>query len=322
MDNPKKLLSIVVPVFNEQEAIPLFIKEIESLIHSADLNHPNLEYEVIFVNDGSQDQSLQVILGLQSFITIKVVNLSRNFGKESALTAGLVEAKGDAVIIMDVDLQDPPSLLPDMVQKWLNGSKVVLARRVDRSDDSYLKRQTAQWFYSFHNYIANVKIPPNVGDFRLMDRVVVNAVNSLPENRRFMKGIFAWIGFKADYVDYKRTQRSAGETKFTPWKLWRFAVEGITSFSDLPLVIWTYIGFFISFASFLYASFIVIRTLIFGVDVPGYASLLTGILFLGGIQILGIGILGEYVGRIYSEVKRRPPYVVSEVLTVLKKLNG
>ena len=311
MSNSNKLISIVVPVFNEEDSILGFVGEMECVIFNASMP-AGVEFEILFVNDGSTDQTLRTILAVQSQLKIRVINFSRNFGKEAALTAGIAEALGAAVILMDVDLQDPPALLPEMVQKWLSGSKVVLARRVDRSEDSYLKRITAKWFYSVHNSISNINIPPNVGDFRLMDRVVVDAVKRLPENRRFMKGIFAWVGFDADYVDYKREKRSAGYTKFSPWKLWRFAVEGITSFSDLPLVVWTYVGFLISSTAFVYASFIVIRTLIFGVDVPGYASLLTGVLFLGGIQILGMGIMGEYIGRIYSEVKGRPSYIVAD----------
>lgn len=242
---------------------------------------------------------------------ITVLELSRNFGKEAAMSAGLAEASGDAVAIIDVDLQDPPDLILDMIAHWLDGAKVVLARRNDRSEDGATKRRTAGWFYALHNLMSDVPIPHNVGDFRLMDRDVVNEVNRLPENRRFMKGIFAWVGFAPVVIEYKRASRSRGTTKFSGGRLWRLAVEGITSFSAAPLVVWTIVGVAISALSFVYASFIVLRTLIVGVDVPGYASLLVGILFLGGIQVLGIGVLGQYVSRIYAEVKRRPPYVIA-----------
>ena len=267
---------------------------------------------MIFVDDGSQDGTLDVIASTSWPVEVQLIALSRNFGKEAAMTAGLARAEDDAVVIMDVDLQDPPELVLDMVRAWQGGAKVVLARRTDRSDDGYMKRTSAQWFYRLHNRISNIDIPYNVGDFRLMDRQVVEAVNQLPENRRFMKGLFAWVGFTPVYVDYKRKPRSVGRSRFSGWKLWRFAIEGITSFSEVPLVIWTYLGALISLSSFIYASLIVIRTMIFGIDVPGYASMITIVLFLGGIQVLGVGILGEYLGRVYSEVKRRPPFVIAD----------
>lgn len=308
-----RLVSVIVPVLDEEHSIALFhesISEVGQIIE--DRFGGVVRLELLFVNDGSTDGTLGCLLGLQkSDPRIRVIDLSRNFGKEAALTAGLNEARGDALVFIDVDLQDPPALMVQMIERWLEGSKVVLARRVDRSDDSFLKRFTARWFYTVHNLISNITIPLNVGDFRLLDREVAEATKLLPENRRFMKGIFAWVGFKPTYIDYRREMRASGVSKFSGWKLWRFAVEGITSFSDVPLVIWTYVGVLISSMALAYASFIVVRTLIFGVDLPGFASILVGILFLGGIQILGIGILGEYIGRIYSEVKRRPPYLVA-----------
>lgn len=306
-----KLLSIVVPVFNEAGSIGAFCDAIDQVVeklptHSGTL----LKTEVIFVNDGSGDDTRAEILKQECRFNIGLINFSRNFGKEAAMTAGLREAKGDAVVVIDVDLQDPPSVILEMVSHWFSGKKLVLARRTDRSQDSMSKRITAGWFYKLHNRISDIKIPNNVGDYRLMDRSVVDAVNSLDENRRFMKGLFAWVGFEPVYVDYARTSRSSGESKFSGWKLWRLAVEGITGFSDLPLVIWTYVGAIISSISFIYAGYIVLRTLIWGIDVPGYASLLVGVLFMGGIQIVGIGVLGEYLGRVYAEVKRRPTYIV------------
>lgn len=308
-----RLVSIVIPVFNEAEAVGAFLAEMQKTAEEiAHRFEGGIRLELIFVDDGSRDDTLARLLSAPSpRLPFRVVELSRNFGKEAAMSAGLSEAQGDAVAIIDVDLQDPPDLIPEMIDHWLKGAKVVLARRSDRSEDSYLKRRTARWFYALHNLISDVQIPHNVGDFRLMDREVVNEVNRLGENRRFMKGIFAWVGFEPVIIDYKRPARAAGTTKFSGWRLWRFAIEGITSFSTAPLVVWTYVGFAISALSLAYAIFVVLRTLIFGVDVPGFASLLVGILFLGGIQLLGIGILGEYIGRIYSEVKRRPPYVIA-----------
>jgi len=309
-------LDLIVPVYDEAPSIAPFYAALAPVLAELRDTAPDLSLALLFVDDGSRDDTADTIRETPAPLPVTLVSLSRNFGKEAAMTAGLAEASGDAVVILDVDLQDPPGLIPQMVARWRQGAKVVLARRTDRSDDGFLKEKTAAWFYSLHNRISEVQIPPNVGDFRLMDREVVDALNALPENRRFMKGIFAWVGYAPDYLDYTRPPRAAGESKFSGWKLWRFAVEGITSFSEAPLVMWTYVGGAIALASMVYASWIVVRTLMFGVDVPGYASLLTGVLFLGGIQILGIGILGEYIGRIYSEVKRRPPYVVAERTTL------
>lgn len=315
-----KTISLVVPVYNEAEAIPLFMGVIEETLRPLEA----FRFEFVFVNDGSNDNTLDVLLeAQQADPRIVVIDLSRNFGKEAALTAGLHEATGDAVIPMDIDLQDPPGVIPELLSQWENGFDVVLARRVDRSTDSFLKRETAAWFYRLHNRVSDIELPENVGDFRLLDRKVVDTLKLLPERRRFMKGLFAWLGFRTTSVEYKREARSAGVSKFTGWKLWNFALEGITSFSIVPLRVWTYFGLLVALLSFLYLSAIVIRTLWFGVDVPGYASLLVIILFLGGIQLIGIGILGEYVGRIYMETKQRPVYIVrSTYRTAKKQLTG
>lgn len=306
----RPLLTIIVPVLDEAASIPGFLAALAPICARVTAEH-GVACELLFVDDGSTDGTGAALLATPCAVPLGLVTLSRNFGKEAAMTAGLAEAAGDAVVVMDVDLQDPPDLVVEMVARWRAGAPVVLARRSDRTSDTFLKAQSANWFYRLHNRISHVQIPPNVGDFRLMDRQVVEAVNALPENRRFMKGIFAWVGFTPEVIDYVRPVRAEGRSRFTGWKLWRFAVEGITSFSEVPLVVWTYVGFTISLTAFVYAGFIVVRTLAFGADVPGYASLLTGVLFLGGIQILGIGVLGEYIGRIYSEVKRRPPYVIA-----------
>ncbi|MEI8054692.1 MAG: glycosyltransferase family 2 protein [bacterium] len=237
----------------------------------------------------------------------------RNFRKEAALTAGIDFATGDAVIPIDADLQDPPELIVTMLQKWEEGFEVVLAKRRKRLGDSWLKRNSANCFYKFHNWLADFKIPDNVGDFRLMDRAVVEALKKLSERQRFMKGLFAWIGFKSTIIEYDRSIRISGTTKWNKWKLWNFAIDGITSFSTLPLRIWSYLGFLLALFAFLYGSWIMLRTVISGVDLPGYASLFVAILFIGGVQLIGIGVLGEYLGRVYQETKQRPIYVVRKI---------
>lgn len=303
----RKLISIVVPFFNEGEVVATFYERITGVANSI----PDLEFEFVCVNDGSRDDTLDKLAQLVADdARVRVIDLSRNFGKEAALTAGLDEARGDAVIPMDADLQDPPELISTLISHWRQGYEVVLAKRVDRQSDTYLKRKTAELFYRLHNDISDTHIPENVGDFRLIDRAVVTALRVLPERRRFMKGLFAWVGFKTATVEYARAPRVGGKTKFSGWKLWNFALEGITSFSTAPLRVWTYLGTSFAVIGFLYAIYYILRTLIFGIDVPGYASLLTAILFLGGIQLIGIGVIGEYVGRIYIESKQRPIYIV------------
>lgn len=304
--NSTPTISIVVPCYNEENVIDIFLEHIEPVLESL-----NESYEIIFINDGSTDNTFNVMLKAKNnHKNIRILNLSRNFGKEVALTAGLENTKGDTVIPIDVDLQDPPELIVQFIEKWKEGYDVVLAKRADRSSDSIAKRLSAEFFYKIHNKISDISMPNNVGDYRLMSRRVIETLKTLPENQRFMKGIFAWVGYKTAVIEYKREARIAGDSSFNGWKLWNFALDGITSFSTVPLRIWLYIGIFISFLSFLYGSIIIIKTLIFGIDLPGYASLLTIILFLGGLQLIGIGILGEYIGRIYKEAKRRPIYVI------------
>lgn len=277
-------------------------------------------FEVVCVNDGSTDNTLEVLkTKADEDRRVRVIDLSRNFGKEAALTAALDHSAGDAVIPIDADLQDPPELIITMIQKWHEGYEVVLARRVDRSSDSWLKRTTAKMFYRVHNFISHPSIPENVGDFRLMDRCVVEALKHLRETNRFMKGLFAWAGFRTCMIDYKREARISGTTKFNGWRLWKLAIEGITSFSTMPLTLWFYVGGIISFSTFMYGIYIFFRTLIQGIDVPGYASLVCLILFFGGLQMFGIGILGEYVGRTYTESKRRPVYIVRNIYPDIKE---
>jgi glycosyltransferase involved in cell wall biosynthesis len=304
------LLSLVIPVFNETESIDLFVDEVQRVFE----NEPTICLEFVFVNDGSTDATLETLLSRQqNDQRIRVVDLSRNFGKEAALTAGLSAARGDIVVPIDVDLQDPPELILPMIARWREGYEVVVGRRINRDSDSWAKRKSANGFYRVHNLIANPRLPENVGDFRLMDRRVVRALETLPESCRFMKGLFSWVGFRTAYVDYVRPERAAGTTKFNGWKLWNFALEGITSFSTVPLRIWTYLGFIVSLASFVYAAVIAIRVLIHGIDVPGYASLMVAVFFLGGLQLIGIGVIGEYLGRAYIESKRRPVYLVRRI---------
>lgn len=311
-------ISLVIPIFNESEAIPHFIKAIHKVFENSTKNkvasQAKIEFEFLFINDGSTDESLDILIKERSSDSrIKILDLSRNFGKEAALSAGLEHAAGDCIIPIDVDLQDPPDLIPEMINKWQEGYEVVLARRNDRSNDSWAKRTSSSLFYKAYNKIAQTKLPENVGDFRLMDRAVVNAINKLTESQRFMKGLFAWIGFRTAYVDYARPIRNAGKSKFSGWKLWNLALEGITSFSIEPLRIWTYFGFFISFVSLFFGIFIVIKTVLYGVDTPGYASLAVLVIFLGGIQLIGIGVIGEYLGRTYIESKNRPVYVIRSI---------
>ena len=274
------------------------------------LERLDVDWDIVFVNDGSSDGTLLKLIRMHDRDErAKVVNLTRNFGKEAAMTAGLDHAGGDMIVVMDVDLQDPPELLKDMVALWRQGYDVVVARRVSRFDDTQLKRMSAGHFYRVFNRISPSKIPADVGDFRLMDKRVVAALRKLPERVRFMKGLFAWVGYETAVVDYERPVRQRGTTKFNYWRLWNFALDGITSFSTLPLRIWSYLGLFVAGISFIYGVIIIGRTLILGIDVPGYASLLAAVLFLGGMQLVGLGIIGEYLGRIYSETKHRPIYL-------------
>ena len=305
----RPLISIVTPFFNEGAGVLQFhqalTKTIDTLI--------NFDFEIICIDDGSSDETLSRLIACANQDSrIIVLELSRNFGKEAAMSAGIDIAKGDCVIPIDADLQDPPPLISIMLQEWGKGAEVVLAKRINRLTDSFVKRKTAETFYRFHNALSNLQIPENVGDFRLMDRIVIDAIKKLPERQRFMKGLFAWVGFKTITVEYVREPRSTGETKFSGWKLWNFAIEGITSFSLVPLKVWTYVGLMGSVFAIFYAIFIIVRTWIFGIDLPGYASLLVVMLFFGSLQLMSLGIIGEYIGRIYFESKQRPIYLIKK----------
>ncbi|QBY44402.1 hypothetical protein ArsFIN_29880 [Arsenophonus nasoniae] len=299
-------ISLIVPVFNEEEAVPIFYKAVREFNELK--QH---EVEIVFINDGSKDATESIINALAVSDPLVIpLSFTRNFGKEPALFAGIDYATGDAVIPIDVDLQDPIEVIPLLIEKWQNGADVVLAKRIDRSTDGVLKRKTAQWFYKLHNKISTPKIEENVGDFRLMSRASVENIKLLPERNLFMKGLLSWVGGNVDIVEYTRSERVAGKSKFNGWKLWNLALEGITSFSTFPLRMWTYIGLFVATLSFVYGGWMIIDKLIWDNPVPGYPSLLVSILFLGGVQLIGIGVLGEYIGRIYTESKQRPKYLL------------
>ncbi len=305
-------ISVVVPVYNEVEACPRFLNKILPILASL-----TPDYEIIFVDDGSSDGTLKALQ--QAHVQdarVKAITLTRNFGKELALTAGLDFAFGDAVIPIDVDLQDPPELIPEMVSRWQEGFDMVLPVRADRSSDSLLKRASAGIFYNLARKLSDVEIPANVGDFRLMDRKVVEALKRLPERTRFMKGLFAWLGFTQTTVEYSRPERAVGETKWKYWQLWNFALEGLFSFSTLPLRIWTYFGLCIALLGLGLAGYIIYRQIFFGIDVVGYASLIVSVLFFSGMNMVGLGIIGEYLGRIFLEVKQRPRYLVRDLVGI------
>ena len=305
-----KLVSIVAPFYNEGEAVRPFYQALRGVLEGIN----DTCFEIICVDDGSHDDTLSRLISLVDHDPrLSIIELSRNFGKEAALTAGLDAAKGDAVIPIDADLQDPPELIPALIAAWRKGADVVLARRTNRDSDTFFKRNTAQLFYRLHNWLSQVQIPSNVGDFRLIDKSVVEAIKQLPERQLFMKGLFAWLGFKTVTVEYARKPRKAGSTKFSWWSLLNLSLEGLTSFSTEPLRLCAYAGGVIAAMTLFYGAFIVLRTLVQGVDVPGYASLLVAVLFLGSLQLISIGLLGEYVGRIYLETKQRPRYLVRKL---------
>jgi glycosyltransferase involved in cell wall biosynthesis len=306
---PNALLSIVVAMHNEQEAIAFFFAELEKIVATLDVR-----VEYVCVNDGSRDATLAKLRDYQKTDPrIRVIDLARNFGKEAAMTAGLRYAKGDAAVLIDADLQDPPELIAGFIAKWREGFDVVYGVRSSRQSDTLLKRVTASLFYSLFNKITDVPIVHDAGDFRLLDRKVIDALLSLPERNRFMKGLYSWVGFRQTGIEFVRQKRVAGETSWNYPKLLSFAIDAFTGFSIVPLRIGSFLGLFVSLFGFCYALFLFARTLIYGVDVPGYASIMVAILFLGGIQLLCLGMIGEYIGRAYIETKGRPIYLVAHV---------
>jgi len=302
-------VSLVVPVFNEESSIEIFLKTVQPILAGQ-----AGEYEILFVDDGSRDNTLLALRAAKARNpAITILSLSRNFGKEAAMTAGLDHAKGDVVIPIDVDLQDPPELIANFIARWRAGADIVYGARLSRASDGMIKRASARYFYKLFNMMSPLQIPYDAGDYRLMDRRVVEEIKKLHERNRFMKGLMAWPGFRTERVEFERPQRATGRTSWNYWKLWNFALDGITSFSTLPLRLWLYVGGIVSFLSFLYAGFIIIHAFITGGDVPGYPSLMVAIMFFGGIQLFSIGLVGEYVGRIFNETKGRPIYIIDRI---------
>ena len=301
------LLSVVVPAYNESEVLPAFHQRMAAV-----LDRIQMHAEVIYVNDGSTDNTLEVMQSLRkSDQRVAIVDLSRNFGKETAMSAGLDYCHGDAVIVIDADLQDPPELIPELIKHWQTGHDMVYAQRIARDGETFIKKATAHAFYRVIQKASRVKIPEDVGDYRLLSRRAVDSLKKLREQHRFMKGLFAWIGYPQKAVPYRRDPRFAGETKWNYWRLWNFALEGITSFTIAPLKAATYIGLLTALAAFLFAGVIIYRTLMYGDPARGYPSLMVVILFLGAIQLIGIGVLGEYLGRMFDETKGRPLYLIN-----------
>lgn len=302
-------ISVVVPAHDEQEVLPEFHARTTAVLES--LGSP---YELVYVNDGSRDGTMAVLRTLRaSDDRVAIIDLSRHFGKEIAMTAGLDQARGDIAIVMDADLQDPPEFIPELIAGWCEGYDVVYAQRVSRDGERWLKTATSRWFHRVMGRLSPVTIPADTGDFRLLSRNALTALANIREHHRYMKGLFAWIGFPQKAVPLRRDARAAGRTKFTYWKLWNFAIDGFTSFSVAPLKVATYSGLGVAMCSFLYAVWIIYKTLRFGEPVRGYPSLMVVILFLGGVQLLAIGVVGEYLGRMFNEVKQRPLYVLNGV---------
>ena len=305
-------LSLIVPVKDEEKAIAPFLARVVAVLEAID-DPVAQSFEIIFIDDGSSDTTLELVRQAHARDPrIRGISLSRNFGKEAALSAGIDLAHGKSVVPLDVDLQDPPEALPSMIAKWRDGYDVVYGVRDNRETDSFPKRLTADLYYRAHNWLSTDKIPEHAGDFRLLDRRVVDVIRRMPERNRFMKGLFAWAGFRQAAVSYHREERKVGTTKYNYWKLWTLAIDGITSASTVPLRIWSYLGAMVAMGALGYAIFIIVRTLTSGIEVPGYASMMVAVLFLGGLQLLSLGVLGEYVGRILTETKGRPLYVIRE----------
>lgn len=303
-------ISVVAPAYNEQEVLEEFHRRVSAVLAGL-----GCDYEIVLVNDGSRDATLALMHALRARDPhVSVVDLSRNFGKEIALSAGLDHTSGEVVVILDADLQDPPELIPAMLEHWREGYDVVYGVRTQRDGETWLKKLTAKYFYRVIKSVSRVDIPSDTGDFRLMTRRAVQAVGQLREEHRFMKGLFAWVGFPSVPLHYRRDARAAGTTTWNYWKLWNFALEGITSFTVAPLKVATYLGLSVAVLALLFAGFVVWKALVFGDPVRGYPSLKAVTLFLGGVQLISVGLLGEYVGRIFNEVKQRPLYLVNRLL--------
>lgn len=305
----RRTLTLVIAAYNEQEALPLLQPRLAAVLDAM----PDVDGRILYVDDGSRDATWDVLQDLAAADPrVSLLRLARNFGKEPALAAGLDHVDSDAAVVLDADGQDPPELVPAFVAKWREGFDVVYGRRTRREGESWLKRVTAAAFYRVMNRLSDVPIPPDTGDFRLVSRRVLDALRQLRERQRFMKGLFAWVGFRQTEIGYERAPRIAGRTKFSYWRLWNLAIEGITSFSTLPLRLATYLGVLTALVAFAWGGWIITRTLLWGDPVQGWPSLMTVVLFLGGIQLMALGIVGEYLGRTYLEVKQRPLYLIGD----------
>ena len=301
-------LTVIVPVYNEEEVLPIFHSRLLAALAGVQGG-----WEVVYINDGSKDGTLRILKELQlAGPGVGFASLSRNFGKEAAMSAGLKLSRGNAVILIDADLQDPPELIPEMMRIWQQGADMVNMQRCSRQGETWFKKASAAWFYRVINWLSDVPILANVGDFRLLSRRSVDALNLLPESNRFMKGLFAWIGYKQVTLEYDRHARAAGHTKWPYFKLFNFAIEGITGFSVVPLRLASYAGFLTAVAAFIYALVFLVKTMIVGDLVKGFPTLIVAILLLGGLQLMAMGIIGEYLGRLFMESKRRPLYLLDE----------
>lgn len=299
---------MVVPLKDEADGLAAFVNALD-----AQLQTSGASYEYFFIDDGSRDKTWAVLKELaRGKPFFKLIRLSRNFGKEAALKAGLDAALGRAVIVVDADFQDPPELIPEMVERWRNGAETVTPVRRNRDSDSWMKRTTSKWFYRAFNQIADHNIPENAGDFRLIDRKVLDALAACPETKRFHKGLFSWVGYRNEFIEFDRPRRAAGTSSWSYWRLWNYALDGLVGFSSAPLKVWSYLGLFIATGAFGYGAYLIAFTLLFGRDVPGYTSLMVVLLFLGGLNLLSMGILGQYLAQIFQEVKARPSYFIAE----------
>ena len=306
----KKLITVIIPAYNEEKVLPLLFKRLDNLAK----NNEGYDFEFLFINDGSKDRTIDLIRQKSSKdARVSYIDLSRNFGKERAMLAGFDYAKGDAMVIIDADLQDPPELIPKMIKLWESGYDDVYAKRKSREGETWLKKSTSRWFYSILEKLSAVEIQRDTGDFRLLDRRAVEALKTLRESNRYTKGMFSWIGFKKKEIFYDRDPRAAGETKWNYPKLINLAIEGITSFTTAPLRFSTYMGFIVSIFAFLWSAYLIIRKLFFSVDMTGYTSIMAAILLLGGVQLIATGVIGEYIGRIFIETKDRPVYFTQDV---------
>lgn len=302
------VLSLVVPMFNEAGNVDGLFARLTQVLGGL-----GVSYEIVCVDDGSRDDTVaRVVDHHRRDPRIKVVELSRNFGKELALTAGLQHCTGQAVVMIDADLQHPPEIIGDMLAKWREGYEMVIAIRRGRDDESTFKRTAAQAFYGLFAQVSEVRLPRGAGDFRLLDRKVVDVLNAMPEHTRFMKGLYAWVGFRQISLPYDVAPRAAGETKFNAFRLWRLAIDGIISFTSVPLKVWTFVGMLVAAFALLYGLLFIVKTIVLGIDVPGYPSLIVAIMFFSGVQLISLGVIGEYLGRVFSEVKQRPLYVVRQ----------